>query len=1032
MYETIRRAAYQSVPHTAPNRIPWTADYRALSFPEHWRAELLALHNLGRNSPDQHRTVPTRRLDGVLQTLAPELIVRPRPHTPLGQDAPVEEDFWLYAPRDSAHPLPDSAMRGLLAAWLRTLGPKGVEEHPEHRSLLIRTAAALQDDLPVWQDVSEVDLLGTSLSKGSTAVPSPRQFQLATDALARRIMTLTPYPFEGGELRFRAVPRGPRQQGAELMSQPLCRRIKRKDWWFSIILNISLHTVPFDPLPRLHLHSGVRRWATHPQERTGRLNLPFRQATSVYLTPTIPWLPGAPPSDRYAVARLTRRRDSEGNGIDWLHHDPAGILHRLSLNERFPSPEALLRAPVDWIGDGPGVRACVVHSNHMGAHEVGTGLMSNQRSEITSWAEEALPEGLVRLPDLVRRGRGVSAPANRRPKPRGEEAKQAESLRAAHSRRAALATVSALDARDGLPDHHTSGAGLPVVEARLLWQSPELRDRAIEAFCEVLGLDGDGGAPRNSEEDPDALERAFDSARPGSAFVLEWRTPELDLRLNCLPLTDGLGDSLAPDPEIKGKGARIAAAISSRRLAVLRHLKSDGAVPERPVLGLVEIAHRSTFFAAGTDPKFAMRLGCADAGVLTQFAVTPSNDWKIQNTDNLGHRVRNAWLDGLRQLGVRVLPEHTRGGDLPAELRYAALWMVKRRKDGPTRLPRHLPVAVLVTPLEGPDGLARVQGWDDDLGDWIPYPAFLLGLVKKAEIGADAYSEPVSAIPSPRNESSTAPAPPRVTSRQWRANMAEQRQVTSRFLQRMLHSLRGRPTVLITHAQNSRSHWPWLQDGQAVRDLVKLGHAPAERLDEDLRLVRVRGGAGRETAQWWGTDGPKGANGLPAGFWALPDSVEGRSHSDGRVFYSTTERAQSFPISPSLDRLAARVTEKGNLISQAGTGAWNPGLVEIAVLGCHPEPAGHEGADSPEALAMAMHQLRQAPDYPDALSLPLPLHLAGLAQAYVLPMLVEEEGDVPGGDVEATDDGGGDPDPDRAEDGSAVAESDPLEQLPLF
>ena len=38
-----------------------------------------------------------------------------------------------------------------------------------------------------------------------------------------------------------------------------------------------------------------------------------------------------------------------------------------------------------------------------------------------------------------------------------------------------------------------------------------------------------------------------------------------------------------------------------------------------------------------------------------------------------------------------------------------------------------------------------------------------------------------------------------------------------------------------------------------------------------------------------------------------------------------------------------------------------------------------------------MHQLRQAPDYLDALSTPLPMHLASLAQAYVLPTRAEED-----------------------------------------
>ncbi len=58
--------------------------------------------------------------------------------------------------------------------------------------------------------------------------------------------------------------------------------------------------------------------------------------------------------------------------------------------------------------------------------------------------------------------------------------------------------------------------------------------------------------------------------------------------------------------------------------------------------------------------------------------------------------------------------------------------------------------------------------------------------------------------------------------------------------------------------------------------------------------------------------------------------------------------------------------------------------MEIAVLGCHAD-----AGDSPEALALAVHQLRQVPDYLDALR--LPLHLASLAQHYVLPTVAEAE-----------------------------------------
>ncbi|MFF8654133.1 pPIWI_RE module domain-containing protein [Streptomyces huasconensis] len=970
MYRNLRRSAY----HLAGDSASWTEDFRALPFPEHWHTGLLELHNYGRDEEKRRPTLPTRRLDGVLQTLAPDVIVRPRPRTPVESGPREAEDFWMYVPATAPDPLPERALCRLLDAWLRTLAPKDVAQEPTFRSLLLASSAELKRNLPTWQGVNGVELLSTASTAGGTAAPEPRQFQLATDALARRILALDAYPFEGGELRFRAQPRGPRDQGAELMSQPLCRTVKRKEWWFSVVLNISLHTTPFDPRPRLHLHWGVRRWATHPQGAAKRLKLPYREATTVYLRPPIPWLPGAPATERYALARL--RHDRAADAFGWAENDTAGILRGLTLAGNFPDPEQLLTEPVSWIGEGRGVRAAVVHSTRMGKHEIGTGFMPNQRAQLTEWAEQALPEELVRVPDLKRgRGKGIGAPANRPPKPRTDEAKKAKLLHETQARRVALAmqyrTVGTC-AADQAP---------PIVEVRLLWQSPEVRKEAVAQFARALGLDGDGGALGSRLTDRD-----FDEALPGAPVVLEWRTAELTLRLRCLPLGEGLGDRLAPDPTIKTKGAALASAVTGRRKALCTWLRADGADPSRPELALVEVGHRSTFRPSSTDPKFAIRLGCADAGLVTQFVVTPSTDRQIDNAESLDHRALSSWLDGMRQLGVRVLPQHTLGGDLPGELQYAAVWMVKRRKDGPTRLPKHLPVAVLVSPLPNTEGLAEVRGWDDGAGEWVSYPRFLLGLVKQAEIDPAAFAEPDAADTVP--SSGTA----RVTPKQWRTNLSQQRKETSAFLQRVLHSLRGQPTMLLTHAQNSRLHWPWLQDGRIEQDLIRTGHAPAGRLDDELRLVRVRGCGGRESAQWWGLAEAGNPHGQPAGFWAeLTPQLNG-TLSRERVFYSTTERPGTHAVSPSLDRLATRVNAAGNLTSQAGTNAWNPTLVEIAVLGCHQDDASTAPGppDDAEALALAVHQLRQAPDYAAALSLPLPVHLASLAQAYVLPMLAEE------------------------------------------
>ncbi len=151
--------------------------------------------------------------------------------------------------------------------------------------------------------------------------------------------------------------------------------------------------------------------------------------------------------------------------------------------------------------------------------------------------------------------------------------------------------------------------------------------------------------------------------------------------------------------------------------------------------------------------------------------------------------------------------------------------------------------------------------------------------------------------------------------------------------------------------------------------------------------MRVRTARNRETAQWWGVN-PDGPNGLAAHLWTDPTA----DPDEARVFWSPTPKARTFKLSVAADKLAPRVNTKGKVTIDTDKAAWNPGLVEIAVLGCH-----SGDGDLPEALALATHQLRQAPDLPDALSLPLPLHLAGLAQEYVLPTQNEDGGD--GGDV---------------------------------
>ncbi|MFE9138692.1 pPIWI_RE module domain-containing protein [Streptomyces sp. NPDC007355] len=952
-YGSIRTAAARPVSPDASV----VERYRALPFPEEWTGALLTLCNAGRDKPLE--TVPTFRMDQVVQALAPDVLVRSRPNRARGDG----RDFWLYVPRGVPDPLPRAALEGLLSAWLRDLRPE-----PEFRTLLSETRSGLLEHLPRWQEDVAVELLRQEQpTGGGTAAPDPRQFQLSTDWLARRIVALEPYDYGGGRLLFRAMPRGPMDRGAELVSQALEFEGPKGSEWYSVVINITLHTVPFDPLPRFHVHTHIRRYASRVNAKTGWLFLPFGRKTTVLLRPRVPWLPGAPASDRFAVARLAW---SQG-GHDWVGGGPAGMLRGMSLRESFPDAEAILTDPAGWLKDG--MRAAVLYSTAMGSHEVGAGLMTDQRSKISEWALQALPEQLRPVPALVRTRLSGSTPANPRRESSKEPVKAEEERLRAEARRAGAAY-----ALRNMSQPLRAGE-VPTLETRLLWQTSEMRDTAIAALVTHLGLKGDGGTPTEQE--------AFDGT-----VVLEWQSPELTVRLRCLRLARALGHDLAlPEGRWHSREA-VTIAIRNRRREVAAFLAEDGARTPAgpssvPTVALVEIDRAKDFSSADHDAKFAVRLGCADAGVLTQFMAVPKKAKGYNSEKNKEFRAAKAWDDGLRQLGVRVHPEHSLGDRLPEGLRYAAVWMVRKNRRSRTRWAGYVPVAVLVTPDPAGRGLARVEGWDDEARAWVPYPVMLLRLTKRAEV-------PTGTVPVPREGD----AP--VARLSWWADMTEQRQATEEWLHRVRRTLRGTPTVLLAHGQNMRSHWTWLQDGNVVVDKFRDGHAPARRLDPDLRLVRVRTARNRETAQWWAVN-PDGANGLAAHLWTDPTA----DADTARVFWSTTPKARTFKLSVAADKLAPRVNTKGKVTVDTDKAAWNPGLVELAVLGCHPDDG-----DVPEALALAVHQLRQAPDLPDALSLPLPLHLAGLAQEYVLPTRNDEYEDSTGSDADAA----ADADPDAA------------------
>ncbi|AHH95966.1 hypothetical protein GCM10010174_50920 [Kutzneria viridogrisea] len=946
-YTAIRRAAYEPT----GDQDGLTVGFHTLEFPEQVAARVLDLYNLTREGRARALVPPTRRLDSLLQALDMRLGVLPR-----SVAADAGPRTWLYCPVDAPdEPLPVPVLLRVLDYWIEELQPG-----PKHAEAVAEVCEALRDHAPVWQR-KEVPLLRCELSGGGTAQPAGVQYLLATQHFAQRIQDLEPYNSGEHLLRFRSVARQARQQGAELMSQPLPYDDEHKRrWWFSVVATVTLHTVPFHPRPRVHLRFGVRRWATHPEPKTGLLRLGFRRGSAVYLRPLAPWLPDVPVSDRYSVAHVVKR----GDGHVWRTGDPALLMARLALRTRpFPEPASLLSEPRRWFEGERGVDALVVHNTHMGEHGVGAGFMSHERSRLVEWAEQALVPDLVRVADLTRSPLPANKPANARQSGSRERTAAAKVI-LQRTRRASLATL------------YAEWSGTPEFTPRLLWRSEQTRDAAVAALAAVLGLNGDGGASQVSAQ-------AHDRSGRGHPVVLRWQTPELVVTLSCLRMDNGLADSLGVVQEPpKGRADRAAQAVRKRRADMGEFLAKDGANAAVPSVAIVEIPGK-TVFSSMNDPKFALRLGAADSGVVTQFIVSPMSSRAVKS---LAAAAESSWVDAIRQLGAVVVPLTDVPAGLPARTQYLAVWMATKARGSTAYSAKgKFPVAVLVRP--GADGPDAVLGWDAEavagMGAWTAYPRYLTRLPALAAVSdhdladADDHDAPWF---------------------DWSRNLDEQRAATEEFLHRVLSSehVRGRPTVLLVDAQNIRFLWTWVQDGRVERDLIRTGLAPAGRPNPWLRLVRLRTGDQQETPQWWGLASSEGVNGLPANLW------ESGGQEDDRVFYSTTPKASTAQSSAvEAHKLNRRKLRKGERAGQwtidVDQPAWNPDLVEIAVLSCH-----LGDGDDPHALAMAVHQLRQAPDYRDALRRPLPLHLAQKAQEYILPMRKADEEDAP--DPESPDD----------------------------
>lgn len=924
---------------TAAYRLPLPADLQTIlgdfySFhvPASWPDLLRKVWQRDWDAPRYDLNLNVGHVNMALRAVAPEVL-----------DAngwkldPSESDNWLYA----RQPVNTALLKRVMQAYLQE-SLNDPEKYPELREAV--NGLDVDERADDWHPVDATQFKITTGLGGAAVIPRVL-YRLIPEVVAERIANLDRYD---GQLSFLQVPS---TDGAELMSWPPSEFEDSRGkgdpviWRYSALLKVALRTVPFDPVPRLHLSVGIRRWIP------AAFSIP-RRSVSVYL------LPPSNPTEtnvrsRFALASLVR---GTGSGeLAWRGNGPAEILGRLNALSNFPDPTSLKSDASAYLSSSSGFQAAVLHHTQMPPHAVETGILPDERRRLLEWAARALPdgfeEGLVLKPTRSFASRTAAyvarKPVPKEPRPpkepatltadkeveyaaevashaieRAEWAKQVE---AAKTKNAEIDAENARRHRDLL------AKGLDGHELRVdvLADTTRIRDALTAAAGKWLGL-----SPCTDEAQPNHV---------------VFRGDEVTVRLiHHRPgrMTSALGGAEPP-----GSGDAFEKAVEERATIVQRYLDDQEFVSE---LVLAEIPEPKNFRYGKqrADPYNAIRQGAARAKRVTQFITTGGKD------KYLAHRADAAWADGIRSLGITLVPQHSADLAIPPDFDQVAFWVARRNTSRSVRKPVYLPVAVLVR-KEAARVMARTPETVEsspETNGWLPYNLVLCEL---------------------------ACAPPRDKEM---ANADRQSDELARFVRLTLQQLRGRPTLLLVDATNLRYRWSWFKDDALEPDRFSTGVPMAlSAFDKQLRVVRVRSDAGRdETPMWWGLDStkPEDLAGYSKGLWEAHDAT-----SENRVFLSTADKN---PNLNSLRKDIRKLTRNGEIPPSPDKPAPGPKLLEITVAGLAKTDAGPE--KSAVDWATFVHQQRFTPDYPTGLSLPYVLKLCSKAADFAYP---EERSDEP-------------------------------------
>jgi Skp family chaperone for outer membrane proteins len=842
VYQTIRLCAYK-----LKSNIP-AKKYYAMNFPDEAKQFIRMLASKRDRTPIDRTNIPINSLNKGLRT-APGLI-----H--MGKVSPKEGEFWLYSP----HQLSERALSAILDYWIETEFPdepskrKKVGISYDERQLAM---SYLSPDNLVWEEKEISYTSNFATHPNGTAMLSGNDFILLPHILAEKLSKPElKFDLDGRKLQFyRTISSNGKR--AELISlQPLPYRKDGQTYYYSIVLTLSVVTIPGQPYPQIHITPSIRRWLSINDSQ-----LSNNHASNAYIRAKLNW--GKALNPKNSTEYFVNCPMVSNNGVaDW-DENLAKLLEELDILSI--SPQQILAEPSAALRGNPNIG--ITYKDGMEpAHLVAKGFPTANLYQLMTQIDKVFEEDLepiycqrqdyhkskqFQFFDLKRPKKSFAEPLV---KNKAETEKQFELRRKSLEQTQATELTKCLKKKtESKSDYQIRRKELEKKQEQELIECKPKLEETEEAFQERRQQFYQELSRKQAE-----LRQAIRSSIGEHLTIWIWYIKDYNLveRLKAIQYCLGLPKAepgIYPFPEGLTVNIRIqeAGIIAERLNLPTKHKPRRTQLEEAVNNRITEIAKNVQpvkselpgkigvwFELYGKecynkyprcDPKNAIRLGFAGIGIGSQF-ITPERKSYHQ-------KAISSFIDLLRFLGVRLAPSHITlpNVDKDTPINVVAVYLVNRTSQtsahGRAQL---IPVMVKMSSLT-----AEISAIYPGLA-WIPYDEAATRINKEGR----NFTNDVQGKAAIRN---------------WIEQILAKKE------------LRDKPTILYCDVVNIRQVWTWLQDTQ----ISTQGLSFAERDNPvfismpGLRVIRIR--TGNETAEYYGIDEER-RSGFVTGIFKNPDN----------------------------------------------------------------------------------------------------------------------------------------------------------------